>query len=51
MTTKEIAIQAAEDLITAINQPKRMRPSSPIGDKEMEAIKHLLDLHHQHTLT
>jgi hypothetical protein len=49
MTTNEIAIQAAEDLIAAINQPTPTTPISPIGDKQMEAIKHLSDLYSQPT--
>jgi hypothetical protein len=33
MTTNEIAIQLAEDLIIAINQPTPTTPIAPIGDK------------------
>jgi hypothetical protein len=50
MNTDEIAIQAAEDLIAAINQPTARKPNSAIGDKQMEAIRQLSDLYQQHTL-
>jgi hypothetical protein len=50
MTTDEIAIQAAEDFIVAINQPITKTPISLIGDKQMEAIRQLSDLYQQHTL-
>jgi hypothetical protein len=39
MTTREIAIPAAEDLIGAINQPTPIMPISPIGNKQMQTIK------------
>jgi hypothetical protein len=50
MTTDKIAIQAAEDLIAAINQPITKMPISPIGDKQMKAIRQISDLYQQHTL-
>jgi hypothetical protein len=50
MSTDEIAIQAAEDLIGAINQPITKTPICPIGDKQMKAIRKISDLYQQHTL-
>jgi hypothetical protein len=49
MTTDEIAIQATEDLIAAINQPITKPPISQIGDKQMKVIRQILDLYQQHT--
>jgi hypothetical protein len=50
MTTEEIAIQAVEDLIAAISQPITKTPISPIGGKQMKAIRQISDLYQQHTL-
>jgi hypothetical protein len=50
MTTYEIAIQAASDLIAAINQPTANTTMAPIGNKQMEAIRQIADLYQQHTL-
>jgi hypothetical protein len=50
MSTDDIAIQAAEDLIAAINQPITKKSICPIGNKQMEAIRQISDLYQQHTL-
>jgi hypothetical protein len=50
MTTDKIAIQAASDLIAAINQPTANTTMAPIGDKQMEAIRQIAILYQQHTL-
>jgi hypothetical protein len=49
MSNTDIAIQAANDLIKAIQQPPSPTPFAQVGNQQMEALKQLAEFFQQHS--